>query len=68
MSPLKLIIIILLGSIGVYLLSSDPITFLTMGLNDGIWDTEILRHGFPSIATGFCLIVAVSVLGIKIFE
>ena len=68
MFHLKLIALILLGILGIWLLFWDLADFLTQGLNEGIWDFAIVINGFPSIATGVCLIIVVSVLGVSVIK
>jgi len=68
MKHYKIIFIVIAGIIGIWLLLWDLIDFLTQGINDGIWNWAIIQHGFPSIATGFCLVLVCSVLGVSVLK
>lgn len=68
MRHIKLMALIILGFVGIWLLLWDLIDFLTQGLNDGIWDFAIIQHAFPSIATGICIIIIVSFLGVSVLK
>lgn len=65
---LKIVALFVLGAVALWLLLWDFIDFLTQGLNNGVWDFVILQNGFPSIATGFCLLIVVSFLGLHIIK
>ena len=62
---LKVIILFFAGFIGTWLLLWDFSDYLTQGLNEGIWDGAIIINGFPSIATGFIIVLICVILGVK---
>ncbi len=65
---LKIIALVIGGFVGIWLVLWDFIDWLTQGLNDGIWEQAILINGFPSIALGVCIIIAVTALGVTVFR
>lgn len=64
----KIVILFVAGAIGLWLCLWDFIDFLTQGLNYNIWDSAILVSGFPSIATGVCILIGVSILGVSVIK
>ena len=63
MKPFVAVIIILVGILGIWLLYWNFVDFLTLGLNEGLWNWTILQVAFPSIALGACLVFVCSILG-----
>jgi len=68
MLHIKILFIFILGAIGLWLCLWDIIDFLTQVINHSIWDWGIIQMGFPSIATGFCILVVVSILGVSVIK
>ena len=61
-------LLIIAGAIGLWLCLWDLIDFLTNGLNNGIWNVDILINGAPSIGAGIVIIIIVGVLGYKVLK
>ena len=66
MKSLLFIPLFLFGILGVWLVYWDLSDFLTTGLNTGLWNTDILVNGLPSICVGILILAIVTVLGIKV--
>lgn len=64
----KIMIAVILGMIGTWLLLWDFIDYLTKGINKGIWDFTIVQQGFPSIFLGFVFLLIACYMGLKIWR
>ena len=62
------ILLIGVGMVGIWLLLWDFIDYLTMGINQGVWDFSIIQNGFPSVFIGFILICIVGVFGVRVWK
>ena len=54
----RFIVMAFILAIGLWLVLWDIVDFLTQGLNDGIWQTEIVTSAWPSILVGLIIVVA----------
>jgi len=62
-----LIAFVLIGILGVWLAYWDISDFLTTGINTGVWNTEIIMNGLPSIIVGIIIIIAdIKLFGVKV--
>ena len=64
----KFLLLVFIGFVGIWLMLWDLVDFLTLGLNEGIWNWAILQAGLPSIFVGYIIVCVVSILGIKLFK
>lgn len=53
----RFIIISFILLVGAWLILWDLVDFLTTGLNQGIWDIEIITVAWPSIVVGLIIII-----------
>jgi len=67
-TPIKLLFITLFGILGVWLIYWDVVDYLTKGLNTGVWDFAIIQQGFPSIFTGFAIVLVCAFLGVRVLK
>jgi len=68
MSRKFLPLLLILGVIGIWLLLWDLIDFLTLGINEGIWNWTIIQQGYPSIFIGFIIVSFVTICGVKVIK
>jgi len=68
MKPVKIMGLIILAMIGTWLALWDFIDWLTQGLNENVWNNQILINGFPSIALGVTILIICGALGISVLR
>ena len=66
MKPILFVPLLLFGILGIWLLYWSFTEFLTLGLNTGLWNWDIVISGLPSICAGFVIIFIVTILGVKV--